>query len=214
MTHVIGDAVPLVAPDALAQRRPDGHLVPVFEDVRNALVMLPQFGADGYATTDIFTVREPLLRELEPSSVLEIGAYRGYFLVTALYACDTIERIGWTDDESHAPGSNGMCRDNVVGYCESAGRELPELWWSTQTAHVHVFGQADVVQVDGDHGYESCLTDLIWAASLYPRAIFVDDFTAHDPVAHATRDFVAWRGGWTLDEYETVNGLAVLRKET
>lgn len=186
---------------------------PHYGDVRDELVTLPGYGSDGYVTLDLFTVRYPLIQELAPETVLEIGAYRGYFLVTCLAACPGIKKLGWVDAEVDLKGSNQIVVENVRAHREKHERFLPELWWSTRPDDVWYFGHADLVQVDAAHGYFNAATDLLWAHSLEPRAIFVDDFVAHEPVRRATYDFLRWIPGYNLKEYETVNGLAVLTKE-
>lgn len=181
-----------------------------YGDVRDSLVDLPHY-ADGYAVTDIFTVRHRLIRELDPQprSVFEFGALLGFFLVTALDAAPSIERVGWVDNESHSPGSNRACSENLASYLEPRGRDASVLF-DTAACRAPRFGRADLVAVDAAHGHYDCLTDLVWALSLDPRTIMVDDYTAHEPVRDATRRFAAWQG-LEVEEHETVNGLAVLR---
>lgn len=186
-----------------------------FGDVRDVLTRLPFYDgghADGYASLDVFTVRVPLLEHYWPQTVFEIGAYRGFFLVTALWTCADITRIGWIDNESHRSMSNTECAVNIVHYCHTVNRPPPDVWFDTEQWRIPEFGdQADLVHIDAKHDYEDCLTDLIWATHLNPRVIFVDDYEAHEPVRRATDEFAQWKD-WTVDEYETVNGLAVLTK--
>lgn len=179
-----------------------------YNDVRDRLVELPEFGHDGYATLDLFPVRFDYIAKLEPAplSLFEFGAYRGYFLVTAMLAQPLIRHVGWVDNEGHTPESNRLCMTNVQSIRPHAKFD----YWE-RPDYSYQFGQADLVQVDGHHSYESCLTDLIWADALAPATIMVDDFTAHQPVREATKDFASWRG-WEIEELVTVNGLAVLRR--
>ena len=182
-----------------------------FGDVRDVITAAPNWGGHGYATSDIFTVRHQLIRELDPQpeSVFEFGALFGYFLLAAVNAAPSIKRVGWVDVELDVPESNRFCAENLADYCEKHDRELA-VFYETQTRRCLEFGGADLVQVDGAHSYPDCLTDLVWALELAPRTVFVDDYAVIDGVRRATDEFAAWHGV-QVEYHETVNGLAVLR---
>lgn len=182
-----------------------------FDDVRDVIVSAPHWygPGHGYATSDIFTVRHPLIRDLAPRSVFEFGALLGYFLLTAVDAAPSINRVGWIDTEGDMPNSNTLCAENLADYAARHNRDLT-VFYETQTRQCLTFDHADLVQVDGAHSYPDCLTDLIWAMELTPKAIFVDDYDAIEGVARATDEFAAWQGV-QVEHHVTVNGLAVLR---
>lgn len=204
-----------------------------YNDIRDRLVRLPHgdpYGGMSYVREDLFTVRHDLIRELDPAptSVFEFGALVGYFLVTALDAAPSIERVGWVDNESHSPGSNAMCTANIACF---AG------WWTTldwrpvpgnvgpiaaSRDDERLAGrQFDLVAVDSDHSYEGALADLRAAHELNPRWIFLDDWTAGshgDDIHAAVETFLESSGEYSsyaydVDEYVTVNGLAVLTRK-
>jgi hypothetical protein len=205
-----------------------------YGDIRDTLVRLPHgdpYGGMSYVRDDLFTVRHKLILELDPppTSVFEFGALVGYFLVTALDAAPSIERVGWVDNESHSPGSNAMCEANVMATM-GFSFNTSEVWWGTDRDDVHEMyagdtfpqvPQYDLIAVDSDHSYDGELADLRAAHKLNPRWIFIDDWTAGshgDDIQAATTTFLRETADhdsiYDLAEYVTVNGLAVLtRKE-
>lgn len=208
-----------------------------YGDIRDRLVRLPHgdpYGGMSYVRDDLFTVRHELIRKLDPqpTSVFEFGALVGYFLVTALDAAPSIVDVGWVDNESHSPGSNEMCSENV----RSVRPDLEDVFWWRDRDFIPSRDpdsgepQYDLVAVDSDHSYDGALADLRAAHRLNPHTIMVDDWTAGshgDDIHAAVETFLNeeaddWEGGdgvgaaWGYDlaEYVTVNGLAVLtRKE-
>lgn len=184
-----------------------------FGDVRDVITTAPNWygKGHGYATSDIFTVRHKLIRELDPQpeSVFEFGALLGYFLLTAVDGGSSINRVGWIDTEGDMPDSNKLCAENLADYCEKHDRDL-SVYYETQTRLCMGFGFADLVSVDGAHSYGDCLTDLVWAMELRPKTIFADDYKAIPAVKDAVDEFAAWQGV-EVEYHETVNGLAVLR---
>ena len=199
-TQIVGDN----GGDLLLQEGP-------FGDIRDVLVSAKHWGNHGYATSDIFTVRHKLIREMDPPpvDVFEFGSLLGYFLLTAVDAAPSIRRVGWIDVELDVADSNQFCAENLNDYGLRHRRDF-SLFYHSQTRQCVNFGTADLVQVDGAHSYPDCLTDLVWALELKPRVIFVDDYAAIDGVKRATDEFARWQELET-EYHETVNGLAVLR---
>lgn len=200
----------------------------VHGDIRDVLEALPHHpwadhaNGDHYVSSDIFPTKWEVLRREVPDarSVFEFGALVGYFLVTALDACPKIERVAWVDVEIAHPDSNDLCAANVVA--ASKGRKpFPRSRWFDKT-HPHVLAhllytdgearpaQYDVVHVDGDHSYKGCLIDLTLGLAMNPQLLLVDDYQAIGEVRAATDDF-AQHMGLTVEAFETVNGLAVIR---
>jgi hypothetical protein len=182
-----------------------------FDDIRDVITAAPNWGGHGYATSDIFTVRHKLIRELDPQpqSVFEFGSLLGYFLLTAVDAAPSIGRVGWIDLEVDVPESNRLCLENLNDYGRKRNHGF-STWCGTQTRQCLEFSNADLIQVDGAHSYPDCLTDLVWAMELGPSVVFVDDYAAINDVKRATDEFAAWQGV-EVEYHETVNGLAVLR---
>jgi hypothetical protein len=113
--------------------------------------------------------------------VFEFGALLGFFLVTALDAAPTIERVGWVDDESHTLGSNDLCRENIRSLVIAGPPQRgysAEWWTSGDELDTLQHQQWDLVQVDSDHSFEGCLFDLNVALAMQPRWIMVDDWIA------------------------------------
>lgn len=110
-------------------------------------------------------------------SVFEFGALLGYGVIAVATRIGMERvRIGWCDNESHTPGSNETCVENVESRLPAGGP------WYVADRHDSVgFGHADVALVDGDHSFEATMDDLAYAYWLRPRLIFVDD---HIPEHH------------------------------
>ena len=192
-----------------------------YGDVRDVLMGLP-FPPDAgtsYALTDLFTVRHEIISKLDPPprSVFEFGTLYGFFLVTALDACPSVTRVGWVDNESYAARSNDMCLLNVTAtkattnWVYGFGRDGPRAARMYDPDPIW-----ELVQVDGDHTEEGCLADLRAAENLKPKWIFIDDWTSGthgEEIGRAVERFLKdSSSSWGLDEYRTVNGLAVLTK--
>ena len=122
-----------------------------------------------------------------------------------------VQAVGWVDCERDSPGSNWGCRENVESFLYSHGRSAEIRYWSWSWESL-AFGQADLVQVDGEHSYDSCMLDLIFAYRLSPQVVTVDDYSAIQTVRRATNDYAA-EHGLGLFEVQTVNGMAVLHRD-
>lgn len=182
-------------------------------DIRDVLLALPHHpwanhdSGSHYVSSNIFPMKYLCLREEAPNarSLFEFGALVGYFLVTAIHACPSLNLIGWADDESHCPGSNELCLENVR--VASEGRQMwvrPSL--KAPMAHDHY----DVVHVDGDHSYGWAVKDLSRALQMEPQLVLVDDTIAHDEVLEAVED-VCREHGLKPNYHITVNGFATIR---
>lgn len=191
-------------------------------DIRDKLQALPNHhGGNGYMMQDLFTVRHDIIRELRPAprSVFEFGALLGYFLVTALDAAPSIERVGWVDLELHTQDSNRLCAENLesVGFSVVVMSENGVYWRHRDDMPAGL--QFDLVAVDSDHSWQGCLDDLRAAASLEPRWIMVDDWTAESHRVDVQGATVEWLEEqnelgfqWVVSEHVTANGLAVLTR--
>jgi hypothetical protein len=190
-----------------------------FRDIRDRLVDLPfHHGGNGYMTRDLFTVRHEIIETLEPkpASVFEFGALTGYFLVTAVLAAPSIERVAWVDAELHTPGSNAMTWANL----RAASFDGQLDFWTDRT-QVPADLRFDLVQVDSDHSYDGCLADLRAAMLLEPSWLMVDDWTneSHQvEIKQACKDWLAEQEAagvmWEGSQYETQNGLAMFTRAT
>lgn len=188
-----------------------------YGDIRDVLQALPHPPHDGtaYALTDLFTVRHEIIRQLDPqpTSVFEFGTLFGYFLVTALDAAPSIDRVGWVDNETHTPGSNQIALANVTATRPDID---PIYVYDRGDAGPALFQSWDLVQVDSDHSFEGCLFDLNVALAMQPRWIMVDDWIAEGHRQAIKAAVQTWLkeapGEWRLDEYVTQNGLAVLTR--
>src|SRR3990172_3797412 len=145
-----------------------------YGDVRDDLIALPHYAGNGYATLSagglpLFPVRSALADIVRPRRIFEFGALHGYCLVSFLAGAPEVQAVGWVDCERDSPGSNWGCRENVESFLYSHGRSAEIRYWSWSWESL-AFGQADLVQVDGEHSYDSCMLDLIFAYRLSPPA--------------------------------------------
>lgn len=189
---------------------------PPFGDVRDTLLALPwHHGGNGYVRSDIFPVRFEIARILRPRSIFEIGALTGYALVTLVLGSTAgggrVSDVGWIDNERHTPDSNRLAAENLQSLdIEVAPRlsfETADSYYGCLDAVVDVTW--DLVAVDGDHGYESTVRDLLSAFRPLDPVVLVDDTLAHDDAGRAADDVARWLNLASF-YVPTVNGLTVL----
>lgn len=185
---------------------------PRFGDVRDQLEHLPHHhGGNGYLYAEpnpLFPPRAALAKIVQPRSVFEFGALTGYCLCAfVLGAGGSVKRAGWIDDESHTPGSNEWCVENLA----TVG--IHDVWYSETRDDAPGYGKADLVSVDSGHTYEDCIRDLLLSAQLRPRVIVVDDYTADTHAAEiqlAVADFCPLARPADAFQVRTQNGMCVL----
>ncbi len=192
-----------------------------YGDVRDRLLELPcQHGGTGYVTLDLFPPRFEIARALARRRaretgesvwrVFEFGALYGACLCSLCLgihaAGGVVETVGWHDNETHTPGSNEACGENVRAVAPDA--EIVTLRDLRPAGRV--WADFDVVAVDGDHTYWGCYRDLRDALLMSPVAILVDDTVAIADVARAVADFLADHPEIEATHVRTVNGLCVL----
>lgn len=201
---------------------------PAFGDVRDVLVAAPwQPYADlssSYICSNIFTTKLQEIRTFAPQarSVLEIGAFHGHFLLTALEACpDTMREVWWADNELDTDGSNALVKQNLDWWAA----RLPEdeklsMRWATDALSIcrgalqfQLAGEAskvDIVHVDGEHTFNAALADIMLGLMLNPKLLIVDDTSSHPEVLAAVR-YVSWSTGLPVAYNDsTPNGWAAI----
>lgn len=185
---------------------------PPFGDVRDTLLALPwHHGGNGYVRSDIFPVRFEIARILRPRSIFEIGALTGYCLVTLVLGSvaggGRVLEVGWIDNEQHTPDSNRLTLENL------ASLDVPAFVTSYETGPSYwgcaSDGHWDLAAVDGDHGYDSTVRDVLAVLDGDADYVLVDDTLAHDDAGRAADDVARWLGLGSF-YVPTVNGLTVL----
>jgi len=141
---------------------------------------------------------------LEPASILEIGAFIGYGLVSFALGSKKLKRIEWIDIEE-VQGTNKMAETNLV----SVFPKLEYQYWPSMKVATPSL-PVDLIHVDGDHYYDGCRQEIEYAVKHQPKVIVGHDYYLIQQVANAVRDFSAETGlrHWTLPEF--THGLWVI----
>lgn len=131
-------------------------------------------------------------RELEPSSILEIGVRAGYSAFAMLSAVPAARYLGidaYFDWDW--PGNAG-----AMGHAQRLLAAFPHV--TIQHADSHAFkrvegGPWDLVHIDGDHSLQGCLQDLLLAECSGARFVLVDDTLNPNPVRVAVELYLNMR---------------------
>lgn len=179
-------------------------------NVLETLQKLPNIGdrwgsLDWLQRDDLYPVYAEVFEALRPKSILEIGSYMGYVLVTAAMTVNP-ERMEWIDDESAVDNSNRMVFENLQSIYYGGAVK----WWKS-IKDAQPTTPVDLVHCDADHDYQPTLDALEYAASLEPQWIIAHDVDnpATPGARQAVEDFCkSHRKKWLLVELQ--NGLAVI----
>ena len=116
-------------------------------------------------------------REIKPYSILEIGAFQGFGLLSFFYGYPIAGRLAWVDNESYRPDTNREAEENIRWAVDKLGLPLPTLEADRSRGELDYSpGSFGLIHVDGDHSYTGCYDDLQWALDMRPRVVLVDDF--------------------------------------
>jgi hypothetical protein len=141
-------------------------------------------------------------RVIQPTSVLEIGAFLGFGLAAFLCGTDTLTRITVVDTEYYMPGSLKACAENLAFF---AGEK--RFVRSLEDAR----GEYDLIHVDGDHTFAGALHQMAFAWGLGPRVMLVNDYTYLQDVRRAT-DAFAKQQSVPFKIWRTYRGWAVFAR--
>jgi hypothetical protein len=151
----------------------------------------PVFLSDAwYALQELYPVQGKIYTALQPTSIMEIGAFMGAGIIAALYDTPSIQEVYWVDNESSQNGSNTYARQNIEYGCHALQRPCPPIKCWTAYPPAEEAPRLDIVFVDGDHEYESVIRDLEYAMTLKPTYICGHDFRLTiSGVERAVREF-------------------------
>lgn len=154
-------------------------------------------------------------KAIKPRSILEIGAFEGFGLLSFVAGYPRVECLAWIDAQKYVSDSNEQCEKNLgAGFKMLGIKPVLTCYWESGDEFVsdHAFGSGeyDLIHVDAGHTYDECYSDLEFAVALEPRIILVDDYLYHTEVAEAVRDFTKEH---QLDFFvwETYRGWAVIK---
>lgn len=153
------------------------------------------------AVRQYYETKWRIAQELHPGRILEIGVRAGYSAFVFMRAASAGSRYLGID--------NGLCdaeaRREYLAHARRLLEGVDARLWIVDTGSLRAFpGGPDgdsweLVHVDGDHGYESCLHDMRCAAAVGTR-ILVDDYDTGEGIRRACTEFLAdsgrfkWRG--------------------
>jgi hypothetical protein len=176
-------------------------------------------GTDWFEAPNGYPWHAQVLHLLQPKKYVEFGTHVGYSLIAALHGALSIEQVAWADNETYVPHSNQLALENLNAYLFESGRTVAINYCNgvedliaaePESVFLAPYRDADVLFVDGDHGYEGALRDMRLAKCLGARIVLVDDATEDccPGVIEAIRCF-AQEEECTFGIVHTFRGLAI-----
>lgn len=166
-------------------------------DIRKLLDELPHNawrGQEQMSAENCYPRYVELATQIEPRSILEIGAFQGFGLISFLCGWPKCEDVAWVDPGIYRRESNAECMDNLAWFRSRYGVN-PFVTCHTRLCDVNAeTGEYSLIHVDGGHTQYECLVDLAYAFALQPRVILVDDYDWHTEVREAVHHFAKQTG--------------------
>ena len=151
---------------------------------------------------EYYRVKHAVAKELQPTSICEIGVRAGYSALAFLQACPRAQYLGLDSDEGEYGGVTGYLLEArarlepynaVVMRCDT--QDLP---LDPEIASV-VFGY-QLWHIDGAHDFKGALSDLILAHQMGAQWMLLDDYDFSPEVRRAGQVFAGmYRAHYTTD---------------
>ena len=154
-------------------------------------------------------------RAIKPYTILEIGAFQGFGLISFFCGYPIAGRLAWVDNESYRPHTNREAEENIRWAVDDLGLPFPALeTYRSREELDYPLGSFGLIHVDGDHSYQGCRDDLEWALDMYPRVVLVDDFLYdHHPEVRVAVMDVAQQRNLQFTVWPSFRGWAVFTEE-
>lgn len=143
---------------------------------------------------------------LRPYSFLEIGTYLGYGIAALVASKTPAKQVHWVDSEEYLEGSNDLAFDNVKSLTPNS--EIEFGWWETKE-EVPQFNYS-LIHVDGDHSYDGCYRDLVWAFGRRAKTLIGHDIFLESDIRRAVVDFCNENGLFYATVNDFTHGLYVI----
>lgn len=180
---------------------------PVFPRDRFVRMLHPDDGWRRECWPPMYAVLHRAVRLLQPSTVVEIGtrAGAGSWVILDAAPAAQVHTIDLPE-----PGSGGVSYGAAHARQLLAGQDVTfHVADSTKLERLPVEAP-DLVYVDGDHCYRSCLSDLELAERSGAKVILVDDYTTED-VRAACAEFLSRRPHLLSVFFPSQTGLLQIR---
>jgi hypothetical protein len=185
-------------------------------EIKQLLEALPHRtwqGEEQFESAEAYPAYVELSRELQPLSILELGAFEGYGLIAFWMGCGpVVERLDWVDNEAYTPGTNAHCEANLEAAAKLLGWQVPDSQGVDNRSKLAWTGRYDLIHVDGDHSYSGALLDMVWAWGRRPRWLLVDDYDFLPEVRRAVATF-SDLSGLAFEHRPALRGWALFRME-
>lgn len=155
-----------------------------------------------------------LAKRVQPKSILEIGVYLGYSMLSMLHGWPAVFYILLIDDESEGVGLREVA--DFIASCHSD----PDSYISYKVAdtltedfsYLNLIKDAfDIVHIDGNHTHRGVENDLEKFGFLAEKCIICDD-TGNYEVQRPVRDY-AEKFGLRIEEWPHMDGGMVLWRD-
>lgn len=133
---------------------------------------------------------QKVFAELNPTRLLEIGAYLGYSICSAIAGSDSLRWVDYVDDESGLKNSNELALENIRWAMDKCSKKDIHIFPWTNFEEVNSKeGFYCVCHIDANHQYQYVKKDLEFALSLKPKFIIGHDiFLENSGVEKAVRE--------------------------
>jgi len=150
--------------------------------------MQVDLGSSDFANGE-FDVYENLARFFQPTSILEIGVYKGQSACSMIFgAKDTLKIYVGVDAEKYLKDSNLMANVHITKFLANEGIDLPDrkiLLWDTQADGIPAgFSNQrfDWIHIDAGHESSEAVRDIRHFWPLTNKVLTVHDYLSHEDV--------------------------------
>jgi protein-L-isoaspartate O-methyltransferase len=150
-------------------------------EILSGLVHYGDKSKEGFEHACYYHAYSAVARIVRPKAVLEIGVRRGYALAAMLRGFSGIQHIVGIDTEGWVARSQALAFENLRAIGYTGTLDLPVVSSRGFSDRLGA-AQFDIVHVDGDHSYESAVSDIFeyWPSVVSGGVMIVDDLQQFD----------------------------------